>query len=181
MPAKADTSIFGEEDIFRLKVSEIVYSVLKERDLTINEVNKIKQAIKESLDLVFAQHAIECRSQRDKEVSMAFEQSLRNQQVVFDNHMAELADDAVQEFERANLMTIISSKLTDFQKNTLAGIIESKFTAYQLKISEDASSKRESELKESKSHTYRVIGVAFGLLGIFLTVLQIILKSLGYL
>jgi Pyruvate/2-oxoacid:ferredoxin oxidoreductase gamma subunit len=45
-----------ETEIFRLKVSEIVHSILRDRDLTVKEVQKIKDAIQASLELILSQH-----------------------------------------------------------------------------------------------------------------------------
>ena len=58
-----------EIDTFKLRVKEIVDEMLKTRDLTIPEVNKIKDAIKETWELLLDRHQRQCLDERAKNCS----------------------------------------------------------------------------------------------------------------
>ena len=51
-----------EDGVFQLKVEKIVHEVLNTRNLTVEESNKIRQAISDSLDLLLERKLSECRA-----------------------------------------------------------------------------------------------------------------------
>jgi len=52
-------AISKDDELFRLRVEEIVYNVLRNRDLTVAEVVRIKEAIQSSIELILNKHGEE--------------------------------------------------------------------------------------------------------------------------
>lgn len=53
---------------FKLKVENICYEVLKKRDMTFDEAQKIKEATQESIYILINEHANNCEKRRKAEI-----------------------------------------------------------------------------------------------------------------
>ena len=163
MPAKKETHIYDKDDVFRLKVGEIVYTILKERDPTFKEVDKIKEAIKSSIDLIMAQHNMECL--KDREIHL--------QEILRRNF-----DETHQGMEEITSTAIINS-FDIFRREELDKIIANAIDGSLNKHKLESAESMVSEMKEERIHTYKVIGMSIAIFGIILVVLQIALKLTG--
>jgi len=57
-----ETGMFISMDVLDLKVKEIVYRTLEKRELTVKEMQVIKEAMRESLEMIIVQKISESRS-----------------------------------------------------------------------------------------------------------------------
>ena len=180
MPIKNQTNVFGEEDVFRLKVAEIVYNVLKDRDLTINEVNQIKEAIQSSLDLVLVKHSMDCQRARTEAVQTILDERLTSITQELKSSATASALACVDAFRREDLETVVSATvneiLTNFKGAELLAIINTKLTECslknELKIRDEADKKKESAILRF----FKVVALAISAAAILLSVVQLILK-----
>ena len=66
------------DDTFRLHVEEIIYKVLKDRDLTIPEKDAIKDALTDAWELLIARHKKNC----DEDMQRKIDRSLLRTKIV---------------------------------------------------------------------------------------------------
>lgn len=53
---------------FKLKVENICYDVLRHRDMTFDEAQKIKEATQESISILINEHSNNCEKRRKEEI-----------------------------------------------------------------------------------------------------------------
>lgn len=141
-------SIFNNEEIFRLKVGEIVYAILKDRDMTFTEVKKLQEAIKSSLDLILSQHQTECRAGIQNNLDAILNDisdEIRDQSTM-------LSDAAIDKFIKEKLPLILDKVITERLKTERLEYIEKK-----------------------DKRLYRNLGIMIAILGLFFTLIQILI------
>jgi len=152
-------AISKDDELFRLRVEEIVYNVLRNRDLTVAEVVRIKEAIQSSIELILNKHGEELTETMKDEIK----EKLKSCLGTCTSMQNGLISERLSAFKQAELMELVRSCISD------------AFKDHELKL----AGQREEARKDEATNNYKVFGVITAITGIFFTGLSLLLKLLG--
>ena len=170
-----DTGIFTNPEHFQLKVENIVYTILNTRDLTVNEVRKIQEAIRASIEMLLTQHHHDCQR--------VMKTDLQEMKAGVLGQISDISKSGIDDFIFAQLPEIIETHFDSysnaFKKEFLKEIKELFDKEFEHKMREERLNtlkEAETRRKEEDSKYHRKIGLIIAGVSVSLAVLQVILR-----